>query len=238
MRRTNNKGSSGKMTSRVNELYFERIGDDFSRFLSEYDVYQRVNLILNRLLPKNQSFDSCLEVGCGTGRISEQLIRYVDKLMVSDISSKLVDNVARRLNCLGMQSDVCRLGFNDSEFDLVISSECIEHTPDPIQALNEMKRVLKPNGYLIVTTPNKLWFPVLLLSKFSKVRKFQGNEIWLFPHFVKKWLINNNFRIIKMGGCHLLPWQIPFIKRVLPYFDKFDSLLYPFMINFGFTAKK
>jgi len=45
--------------------------------------------------------------------------------------------------------------FSDSEFDVVLFCELIEHMQmDPIYALMEMKRVLKPNGVLILTTPN------------------------------------------------------------------------------------
>jgi ubiquinone/menaquinone biosynthesis C-methylase UbiE len=41
----------------------------------------------------------------------------------------------------------------DNEFDLVILDQVLEHLPDPERAMGEIRRVLKPNGFAIVTTP-------------------------------------------------------------------------------------
>ena len=86
------------------------------------------------------------------------------------------------MNMSWMQQDACALTIPDSSFDVVISSECIEHVPHPEKALREMARVLKPGGFILVTTPNKVWYPVLWLSMVSGIRKFAGRENWLFPH--------------------------------------------------------
>lgn len=223
---------------RADELYYERIGEDFNRFMSEYDVTRRIDLIINKLWPVGSSALDCLEVGCGTGKISEEIIGRVKRLTVSDISEKLAKDVALRLKCEGLREDAGKIDLPDESYDLVVSSECIEHTPDPMGALMEMKRVLKRGGYLIVTTPNKLWFPVLFLSMLFKIRKFEGNETWVFPFAVRKWLKDNDLKLIRMGGCHIFPWQIPLAKKILPFFDTKDEVLYPLMINFGFIAKK
>jgi SAM-dependent methyltransferase len=45
------------------------------------------------------------------------------------------------------------LPLEDSSFDTVVSTEVIEHLPDPLRALREMRRVVKPTGYVIVTAP-------------------------------------------------------------------------------------
>ncbi len=48
-----------------------------------------------------------------------------------------------------------RFPFSDNVFDLVIFAEIIEHLlNDPCRVMREIKRVLKPNGTLILTTPN------------------------------------------------------------------------------------
>ncbi|HUF54169.1 MAG TPA: methyltransferase domain-containing protein [Dehalococcoidia bacterium] len=51
--------------------------------------------------------------------------------------------------------DAARLPFADASFDVVVSFETIEHVPDPMLMLHEIKRVLKPEGLLVVSTPNK-----------------------------------------------------------------------------------
>ncbi len=47
-----------------------------------------------------------------------------------------------------------RLPFDDDQFDCVWCSEVIEHLNDPVHAMNELRRVTKPGGSLILTTPN------------------------------------------------------------------------------------
>lgn len=217
--------------------YFEEIGDDFDNWMSMYDVGQRVKLI-QKLLPVNSKEMSCLEVGCGTGKVSEKILPLVKDLTVSDISGLLSKKVGTRLGVSFLEQDACKLKSETGSFDLVVSSECIEHTPDPKQALSEMARVLKPGGHLVVTSPNKLWYPVLWLSVVTKIRKFDGNENWLFSGEATQKLQENGMDHFKRGGCHLFPWQIPFAKKVLPLIDHWDSMLHHLMINFGIYAKK
>lgn len=219
------------------DYYFEQIGGNFDKWMSDYDVFRRATLIRKHL--KNEALGkSCLEVGCGTGKISGAIADIVGTLTVSDISEKLAREVGERMNVSWMQQDACALNIPDNSFDVVISSECIEHVPDPEKALREMVRVLKPGGLLVVTTPNKLWYPVLWLSMVTGIRKFAGREIWLFPHSAARLLKAEGLMNVKLDGCHLFPWQIPLAKRILPLFDKASKLLYPLMINFCVTGTK
>jgi len=220
--------------------YFENLGDDFDRFMSDYDVERRIRLIFDRLLnavplPDNPAV---LEIGCGTGKISQKLRQLTGALTVNDISPKLTADVAQRLQCSGLAGDCARLPAEDERFDLIVSSECIEHTPHPYAALAEMRRVLKKEGWLIITTPNKLWYPVLWVSERLKIRKFSGMETWTWPITTKKWLKNEGFENIHVSGCHLFPWQIPLAKQVLPFFDRYGDTLFPVMINYGIRAQK
>jgi SAM-dependent methyltransferase len=56
-----------------------------------------------------------------------------------------------------MVSDGCRLPFADATFDVVTSFETIEHLEDRAQFIAELRRVLKPDGLLILSTPNALF---------------------------------------------------------------------------------
>lgn len=49
--------------------------------------------------------------------------------------------------------DLARLSYRDSEFDLVLTSDTLEHVPDLSSALDEIERVLKPGGRHIYTVP-------------------------------------------------------------------------------------
>jgi ubiquinone/menaquinone biosynthesis C-methylase UbiE len=219
-------------------LYFEELGEDFERFMSDYDVARRRRLIFEELLPAGTIFEDALEVGCGTGRMSEELVGRASRLTVTDISGKLAREVGERLGCSHSQEDACELSFEDASFDLVVSSECIEHVSDPWRALDEMARVLKEGGVWVLTTPNRLWYPCLMLAQKLRVRKFEGPEHWIWPHEVRRWLTSKGLIVKGFSGCHLLPWQVPMSQHVLPFFDRHGPRLYPVMINFGFAAQR
>lgn len=229
----------GSLSMKKDPLYYEKIGQDFDNFMSEYDVSQRTHLILNTLLSREKSKNILmLEIGCGTGKISQKLRQLTDRLTVNDISEKLAKDVAQKFDCQCLVGDCANLPIDDEFFDVIVSSECIEHTPNPYTSLLEMKRVLKKEGQFIITTPNKMWYPVLILSQVLKLRKYEGTENWTWPFKTREWLVSNGFKNIYFSGCHLFPWQIPLAKRVLPFFDKFGNNLYPIMINYGFSAVK
>jgi ubiquinone/menaquinone biosynthesis C-methylase UbiE len=221
---------------RKDELYYESIGDDFDNFMSDFDVDQRARLILEMLDGVTSS--NALEVGCGTGAITSKYRPLVSKLLVTDISEKLATKTASKNNCEGEGADATKLPYEDQSFDLVVSSECVEHSPNPALAVSEMCRVLAPGGWLIFTTPNKLWYPVVKLSQFLKLRKFQGNEIFLSRREARKVLEEAGLVISQHRGCHLLPWQIPGIKPVLKMIDIHMGYLAPLMINQAISAQK
>lgn len=220
--------------------YFDELGEKtFNEYMSQYDVSRRKYLIFSQLL-KQISLDEkqVLEIGCGTGQFSQEIQRRSKSLTVLDIGPNLVKNVSATLGCIGLAGDATVLPFPDNSFTVVISSECIEHTPDPEAAIKEMCRVCKPGGYICFTTPNKLWYPLLLLSHLLGIRKFSGIENWIFPHRAKTFLKQNTMNNIKMSGCHLWPFQLKFTQSLLYRADIYGKWLYPFMINFGVVAQK
>ncbi|MFH1444045.1 MAG: class I SAM-dependent methyltransferase [Candidatus Peregrinibacteria bacterium] len=223
---------------RTSHLAYEDLGARFDSFMSPYDVSRRQKLV-EYFLTRIPAPEQCLETGCGTGKISDILRDRVTQLIVSDISATLARTAAERIGCDWRQENVCHLSFPDETFDVVVSSECIEHTENPLKALAEMCRVLKPGGTLIVTTPNKLWYPILLLSQGLHIRKFTGTiENWLWPRQIVAHLRKNNMQICVIRGCHLYPWQIPFLRVFLPLFDRWSAVLWPMMITFGVCARK
>jgi len=218
------------------DYYFESIGSDFDRWMSDYDVNRRAESIC-AAIPENFS-GVALEIGCGTGAISKSLRLMIENLVVSDISEVLARETANALGCDWFQEDATNLSFPDASYDLVVSSECIEHTPNPSKCVVEMLRVLRPEGILIVTTPNKLWWPVVRLSQITRIRKFQGNEKFLSVRQLSSIINDNGGVVLQRTGCHLFPWHFPFVKPVLRRIDKYAGRLHPLMINQIAIARK
>src|SRR5260370_25800494 len=96
------------MGHRKSELYFEEIGEQFNAWISSYDVQRRIKLIQD-WMPRSSSGLSCLEVGCGTGAISEALAPIVGRVTVSDMSEKLAREVGTRLGADWSGQNACDL---------------------------------------------------------------------------------------------------------------------------------
>ena len=97
-----------------------------------------------------------LDIGCGSSRIIQDLPEAVG-LDILLPKLRFLQNRNRRL----VQASTFALPFPSECFDVVISSEVIEHIPDTPQVLQEMTRVLRPGGSLILGTPDydrRLWW--------------------------------------------------------------------------------
>jgi len=100
------------------------------------------------------------------------------------------------------------LPFEDRRFDTVVSTELLEHVPDPLRALSEMHRVLKPGGYLILTTP--MYWP----------RHEVPHDYFRYPydgllHLIKE----SNFELVRLfnrGNAYVFLGQV--VQHTLPVF--------------------
>lgn len=61
-----------------------------------------------------------------------------------------------------MSGDIFHLPVQNNSLDIVLCSEVVEHLPNPLPAIQEMHRVLKPGGYALVTTPNPRNLPEMV----------------------------------------------------------------------------
>lgn len=95
-----------------------------------------------------------LDVGCGDGRFISQFKEFCH-VYGADISQNAV-RLAREAGVNAQRVDVSsdRLPFENEYFDLVYMGDIIEHLIDPDFAINQVARVMKPTGFLVLSTPN------------------------------------------------------------------------------------
>jgi len=113
----------------------------------------------------NKSRLSALDVGIGTGEMSLALARRMsNKLDITgiDLSSRMLKEAEKRLKAQGLhpqlrKADVCHLPYHDDSFDMVICGHIIEHLCDPAIALQEMHRVLRPGGRVLICMTRDSW---------------------------------------------------------------------------------
>jgi len=98
-----------------------------------------------------------LDVGCGTSRIIQSLPNAV----AADYSLKKL-RYLKRTNRKRVLLSTFDLPFLSSQFDTLIHSQVIEHIPYTRKLFTEFNRVLKPNGTLIIGTPDygRIWWPI------------------------------------------------------------------------------
>ena len=93
-----------------------------------------------------------------------------------DLGERLVARAIARAGSRGLVADVRQLAVRDQSFDVVISSEMLEHTDAPDRALQELARVLRVDGLLVLTTPNRVWQGVVRAASRLRLRPFRGLE--------------------------------------------------------------
>ncbi len=103
-----------------------------------------------------------LDVACGTGYGARHLADRGASLVVGvDIAVDALDYCREHYQGDGVYfaaMDAPRLGFPDDTFQVVVSLETIEHLADAEAYLAEIRRVMSPNGLLVLSTPNRITF--------------------------------------------------------------------------------
>jgi SAM-dependent methyltransferase len=125
-----------------------------------------------------RSGDRVLDVGSGFGRHVFECARRGGRVVALDHAAEEVVDTRATLAAMAeageidadrvvgaLRADARRLPFADASFDIVITSEVLEHIGDDVAAIAEMVRVLKPGGRFAATVP--AWFPELINWKLS-----------------------------------------------------------------------
>ncbi len=131
--------------------------DELARLSGGDSGSDRYDRLLLKLVPDEAV--SVLEIGCGSGRLTQLLAagaagakdgRQVTAL---DLSAEMIARARQRIGATGSVSfhcgDFLEQNFNSQKFDCVISAATLHHMPEDL-ALPQMKTLLKPGGTLII----------------------------------------------------------------------------------------
>ncbi len=136
------------------------------RFVRRYET----RLLLEMLAPL--SGDRVLDVGCGTGIFTQDVLSCGAEVIGIDLSCPMLKKAIGRtadLGFTGLCGDMYSLPFPDNCFDKVYSMTAIEFVPDVRRAVAELNRVVRRGGRVVVTTLNSL-------SPWAVQRKRKGKE--------------------------------------------------------------
>jgi len=100
--------------------------------------------------------DRFLDAGCGDGRFLGALDAELPEQVVGvDIAQRILETARVRIPRAQLrQANLESMPFEDEGFDLILSSQVIEHVIDAPAALRELYRILRPGGHLVISTDN------------------------------------------------------------------------------------
>ena len=142
--------------------------------------------LLQKVPPTN--IHNIIDVGCGMGEFADSLEALGHSVSRVDGADHCVAYNRKKhyCNCTNLESDA--LPFADNTFDMAVSLDVIEHLWNTDHYLSEIKRVVKPNGYIILSTPNYNYIRYRLLCVIGRFDQFTYNS----RH--KKFFTTNSFK--------------------------------------------
>jgi SAM-dependent methyltransferase len=110
-------------------------------------------------LAANESPRRVLEVGCGEGVVLATLAARLPGTRFAGLELDKTALRQARVRCPGatlVRGDACELPFGNQCFDLVVCLEVLEHLPEPVRALRELRRVAR--GGCLLSVPHEPFF--------------------------------------------------------------------------------
>ncbi len=176
----------------------ERVVPDEFKSLEEYLSYLRhlkAYQFSQEFLPHNNII---LEIGSGEGYGTNLLSETAEKIIGLDKDSPAIEHANQKYGsekCLFQLFAGDRLPFEDNRFDAVVTFQVIEHIEDDIGFVKEAYRVLKEDGQLLVTTPNRTY------------RLKPGEKPWNKFH-VREYYAEDLERVLKRVFSDVRVWGI------------------------------
>jgi ubiquinone/menaquinone biosynthesis C-methylase UbiE len=153
--------------------------EEYDKIASIYDQRWNSYIAKTQTFLKNwvdiPSEATILDIGCGTGEFESFILRDKPSLQITgvDISEQML-LVARQKflahpNISFQLAGASNLPFTNHSFDIVVSASAFHFFDDPVSALTEIKRVLKPDGKVYILDWCKDYFFCRLIDFYLKV---------------------------------------------------------------------
>jgi len=137
------------------KVFWDRVAGVYDLFVNVINgkTHKTLRQIVSDLIEPE---DIVLECACGTGLLSTVIAEKSKQLTATDFAPKMLKhaekNCAEYKNIQFRQANILSLDFPNSSFDKVVAGNVIHLLDEPIKALNELDRVCKPGGMLIIPT--------------------------------------------------------------------------------------
>jgi 2-polyprenyl-3-methyl-5-hydroxy-6-metoxy-1,4-benzoquinol methylase len=151
-----------------NEKYYSgESGEVYARHIGQETVFHIGHVLQSKAyLPYLTENMDVLDFGCGNGALAKvisQSVRSIEGLEVNDFPR----NLAEKENNLKVYKSIQDLSVSGKKFDAIISNHVLEHVPNPIETLKQLREFLRADGVFVTMLPiddyrsseNKRWQP-------------------------------------------------------------------------------
>jgi len=185
---------------------------------------------------------SVLELGCGAGYFTRELVHSGADIVAIDVSPELLEIARSNCSAPNVQYQIenaYELSYNDAVFDSVVGSSVLHHL-EIEKALRDIYRVLKPSGTIFFTEPNMLNPQIAFQKNIPWIKRKLGDspdETAFFRWPLRRLLERTGYRDIRIDPFDFLhpKTPVPLIKDVnqlgrflekMPVISEFAGSLY------------
>ncbi|WP_066497107.1 class I SAM-dependent methyltransferase [Abyssisolibacter fermentans] len=184
---------------------WNKLASKYDKQCSIYDDAYKLSIENSNKILQND-FD-VLEIACGTGLVTFGIAETVKKIIAIDISNEMIIVAKEKANKLKINNvefkvaDGYNLNYKDESFDAILLFNALHIVKEPDMLLNEIYRLLKPNGFLLMATdcyaePVKIKQHIMLtVLKIAKVLGIIPYLSYYKKEDIDDYLIRHNFVI-------------------------------------------
>lgn len=178
--------------------------------------------------------NNILDVGAGAGLLLSQAKTRGWNVFGVELSDFGPEYAKEKFGIKINQGTLLDNKFEGSFFDVVIFQDTIEHVPNPAELLNEINRILRPGGLIIISTPNFNSIGRRVLGRAWALISPAEHLCLFTPHTLKVILNNNNFivktlstnqvintQLIHEDGTTATKWRRRLLRKVFSKIPKF-----------------
>jgi len=166
----------------------------------ERSRFAQIAAALSKLPPKGPASHRILEVGCGRGWLSGLVLSHRGDVRALDLSPESIEKASAAFPNVEFEVRDILTSPPPDRYDLIVSSEVIEHVPDQRRFVDVLLDSLAPGGYLLLTTPN-----ARLRPRWDRRSDFR-------PQPIEQWLDPQQLQALVARRCEL-------IERTTFFFD-------------------